>query len=62
MLHALTQAGLSADVAAQNLEMNRAISDRTIRSLEVRGPANTTITRFEDFADELVSAYATRSA
>jgi uncharacterized protein YbjT (DUF2867 family) len=62
MLHALTEAGLSADVAAQTLDMNRAISDRTIRSRERRGPQNTTPTRFEDFADELVSAYATRSA
>jgi uncharacterized protein YbjT (DUF2867 family) len=62
MLHALTEAGLSADVAAQTLDMNRAISDRTIRSREGRGPQNTTPTRFEDFADELVSAYATRSA
>lgn len=62
MLHALTGAGLSADVAAQNLDMNRAMSDRTIRSREGRGPQNTTPTRFEDFADELVSAYATRSA
>lgn len=62
MLHALTGAGLSADVAAQNLDMNRAMSDRTIRSREGRRPQNTTPTRFEDFADELVSAYATRSA
>jgi uncharacterized protein YbjT (DUF2867 family) len=62
MLHALTEAGLSADVATQTLDMNRAISDRTIRSRERRGPQNTTRTRFEDFADELVSAYATRSA
>ena len=62
MLHALTEAGLSADVAAQTLDMNRAISDRTIRSRERRGPQNTTPTRFEDFADELSSAYTTRSA
>jgi uncharacterized protein YbjT (DUF2867 family) len=61
MLHALTQAGLSADVAAQALEMNRALNDRTIGSREGRGPQNTTLTRFEDFADELVGAYATRS-
>jgi uncharacterized protein YbjT (DUF2867 family) len=62
MLGALTEAGLSADVAAQNLEFNRALSDRTIRSREGRRPENTTPTRFEDFANELVSAYATRSA
>ena len=62
MLGALTDAGLSADVAAQNLEFNRALSDRTIRSREPRGPQNTTPTRFEDFADELLSGYATRSA
>jgi uncharacterized protein YbjT (DUF2867 family) len=62
MLGALTDAGLSADVAAQNLEFNRALSDRTIRSREGRRPENTTLTRFEDFADELVSAYATRTA
>ena len=62
MLQALTDAGLSADVAAQNLEFNRALSARTIRSREGRRPENTTPTRFEDFADELVGAYATRSA
>jgi uncharacterized protein YbjT (DUF2867 family) len=62
MLHALNEAGLSADVATQTLDMNRAISDRTIRSREGRGPQNTTPTRFEDFADELVSAYDTGSA
>ena len=61
MLHALTGAGLSADVAAQTLEFNRAISDRSIRSREGRGPQNTTPTRFEDFADELVGGYAARS-
>jgi uncharacterized protein YbjT (DUF2867 family) len=62
MLHALTEAGLSADVAAQALDMNRAMSDRTIGSREGRRPENTTSTRFEDFADGLVKAYATRSA
>jgi uncharacterized protein YbjT (DUF2867 family) len=62
MLHALTEAGLSADVAAQTLDTNRAMSDRTIRSREGHRPENTTPTRFEEFADELVSAYATRSA
>ncbi len=57
MVAALTAAGLSADVATLNIEMNRAMSDRTIRSLEGRRPENTTPTRFEDFAGVLADAY-----
>lgn len=42
MVRALTEAGLSADVARRSVEMSRALSDGTIRSLEGRRPGNAT--------------------
>jgi uncharacterized protein YbjT (DUF2867 family) len=54
---ALIQMGISANVAGLYAEMSRAVNERRIRSLEGRTPANTTPTRFEDFAAGLAAAY-----
>ncbi|RKG81462.1 FMN-dependent NADH-azoreductase, partial [Corallococcus exercitus] len=58
MAGALVQGGFSADLARLYVELAQAINDGRVRSLEGRTPANTTPTRFEDFADELARAYA----
>jgi hypothetical protein len=49
--------GLSQNVANLYVEMARSLNDRRVKSLEGRSPDNTTPTRFEDFAEELASAY-----
>jgi uncharacterized protein YbjT (DUF2867 family) len=54
---ALTQTGLSEDVARHYAELARALNEGKVRSLEGRRPENTTRTRFEDFASELEEAY-----
>jgi hypothetical protein len=54
---ALVQAGLSQDMAGLYVEMAKAFNEGRAKSLEGRRPQNTTPTRFEDFADELASAY-----
>lgn len=53
----LVQMGLSQNVANLYVEMARSLNDRKVKSLEGRRPDNTTPTRFEDFAEELASAY-----
>jgi uncharacterized protein YbjT (DUF2867 family) len=53
LMATLVQVGLSQDVAAANVELCRALNEGTVRSLEGRSPANTTPTRFEDFAGDL---------
>jgi uncharacterized protein YbjT (DUF2867 family) len=58
MAAALTKAGLSANVAGLFVEMERAMNEGRVVSLEGRNPQNTTPTRFEDFAGELAEAYA----
>jgi uncharacterized protein YbjT (DUF2867 family) len=58
MAAALTKAGLSASVAGLFVEMDRAMNDGRVVSLEGRTPQNTTPTRFEDFVGELAEAYA----
>lgn len=55
MVAALTSAGFSADVAGRQVEMNRAVTEGRVVSREGRTPANTTPTRFEDYAAELSS-------
>jgi uncharacterized protein YbjT (DUF2867 family) len=57
MTAALTQAGLSPDVARLYVEMSRAFNEGRVKSLEGRSPGNTTPTRFEDFAADLARAY-----
>jgi uncharacterized protein YbjT (DUF2867 family) len=57
MVGVLTGAGFADDAAALQVEMGRAFSDGTVVSLEGRTAANTTSTRFEDFADELAAVY-----
>jgi hypothetical protein len=57
MIAALTRAGCAADYAGLHVELNRALNDGTIKSLEGRRAANTTPTRFEDFANDLARAY-----
>jgi uncharacterized protein YbjT (DUF2867 family) len=58
MAAALTKAGLSANVAGLFVEMERAMNDGRVVSVEGRMPQNTTPTRFEDFVGELAEAYA----
>ena len=50
---ALTAAGLPPDVADLQVRMNAAFSSGRVRSLAGRGPATTTGTTFERFADSL---------
>jgi uncharacterized protein YbjT (DUF2867 family) len=54
----LVQTGLSADVARSYVELVRALSERIVTSIEGRTAANTTPTRFEDFAAELAEQFA----
>jgi uncharacterized protein YbjT (DUF2867 family) len=53
---ALVQASMSESFANLYVEMTRAFNEGIIKPR--RTPENTTPTRFEDFADELASAYA----
>lgn len=59
-VQALTQFGFSEKIAALEVEVARAANEGRIRSREGRTPENTTPTRFEDFADELLLAGAAR--
>ncbi|QJP11571.1 NAD(P)H-binding protein [Pseudomonas multiresinivorans] len=54
---ALQEAGYSASVAACYAELGEAISSGRVRAQEARSPANTTATRFEDFAQAWAEAY-----
>ncbi|MGC4008602.1 MAG: NAD(P)H-binding protein [Pseudomonas sp.] len=54
---ALLEAGCSASVAACYAELGEAISSGRVRAQEARSPANTTATRFEDFAQDWAKAY-----
>ena len=54
---ALVQAGMSDSFANLYVEMTRAINEEKIKPLKGRTPENTTLTRFEDFAEELARAY-----
>lgn len=54
---ALLGMGLSKSVADLYAEMSRAFNEGKIHTLEGRRKENTTPTRFEDFADQLVPAY-----
>ena len=56
MVAALTQMGLAEDFAALHIEFNRALSDGTLAARERRSPANSTPTRFEDFAGRFAAA------
>jgi uncharacterized protein YbjT (DUF2867 family) len=58
LVAALIGQGLSPAFAALQVEMNRAFSAGIVVSREGRGAANTTPTRFEDFAAELARGYA----
>ncbi|MDD7969048.1 NmrA family NAD(P)-binding protein [Actinomycetospora lemnae] len=53
---ALVDAGLPADVVAENLAMNAAFNDGTVHSLVGRSPATTTPTTIEAWARTLVPA------
>ncbi len=57
MADALVQAGLSESFAGLYVEMTRAFNEHKVEPRQGRTPANTTPTRFEDFADELAHAY-----
>jgi uncharacterized protein YbjT (DUF2867 family) len=58
MAAALQQAGFSENVSRLYVEMEHAMNEGQIRSLEGRRRENTTPTRFEDFAGQLAEAYA----
>jgi len=58
---ALVQAGLSESFAGLYAEMTRAFNEGRVKPQKGRTPANTTPTRFEDFAGELARAYAAAS-
>jgi uncharacterized protein YbjT (DUF2867 family) len=55
--NALAQAGVSESFARLYAEMTRAFNEGTVKPRDGRTAANTTPTRFEDFAGELASAY-----
>ena len=57
MAAALVQAGLSESFARLYVEMTRGFNEGRVRSREGRTAANSTPTRFEDFAEELARAY-----
>jgi uncharacterized protein YbjT (DUF2867 family) len=57
MAESLVQAGMSASFARLYVEMTRAFNEGTVGPGTRRTPENTTPTRFEEFADELASAY-----
>ena len=60
---ALRNAGLSADLVEQYVEMCDAISDRRMVPLETRSAVNTTPTTFEEFAAEVIApAFYSKSA
>jgi uncharacterized protein YbjT (DUF2867 family) len=50
---AIVQAGISPDVARLFVEMYQAMNEGRVRSLEGRGPQNTTPTTFEAFAKDV---------
>jgi uncharacterized protein YbjT (DUF2867 family) len=55
--NALTGMGVPEDLAAQYAEMAKAFNEGHAKALEPRSAANTTPTRFEDFAEALAAAY-----
>jgi uncharacterized protein YbjT (DUF2867 family) len=52
------QLGFSADVARTYVQLDRALSDGIVTSVEGRTTANTTPTRFDEFAGELAERFA----
>ena len=56
-VEAMIQAGFTRDSAIAQVELGHALNDGTIVSREGRSGANTTPTRFEDYATELARAY-----
>jgi len=54
---ALQGMGASQSMANAYREMSQGFNDGVVKPLEPRGPANTTPTRFEDFAEVLAAAY-----
>jgi uncharacterized protein YbjT (DUF2867 family) len=57
VIDGLTAAGWSPEMAELYVELDAAISDGRVRSLEGRTSANTTPTSFETFAEELAQAF-----
>ena len=57
MANALVQAGMSESFARSYVEMTRAFNEASVKPRDGRNRANTTKTRFEDFADEFALAY-----
>ncbi len=57
MVSTLVRAGFSENTAGLHVEMTRAFNAGIVVSREGRKPVNSTVTRFEDFATDLVQAY-----
>ena len=57
LIAALIEAGLARDSAVAQVELGRVLNDGTIVSREGRTAANSTPTRFEDFATELAMGF-----
>ena len=53
----LQQMGLSASLAQDYSEMARGFNDGRVKPTQPRGEQTTTPTRYEDFAEELATAY-----
>ena len=58
MSGAMIEAGLSPSFAALYIQMTRAFNEGRVGPSAGRNAANTTATRFEDFADEFARVYA----
>ena len=54
-LDAMMGAGLSKSMASLYVEMSKAFNDGIVKSVEGRNPRNTTPTRFEDFATNVLA-------
>ena len=61
MIAALVAAGLSESFARLYVEMTRAFNEGRVRPSASRTAENTTPTRFEDFATELLAAHPVAS-
>lgn len=57
---AMVGMGVAKDAAEQYAEMSRAINEGKVRSVEGRGPTNTTRTTFEEFVAQFEDAHAAR--
>ena len=55
LMHAMVEAGLSQSMAAMYVEMSQGFNEGVIQSVDGRSARNTTPTRFEDFAKQVLA-------